>query len=61
MTEQRVTISAADAEAIARALIPAIKDEIYRDLGKGLWSKVVGAVITVCLAVAAYGSLKGVK
>ena len=54
-------LSEADAQAIAKALIPAMKDEIYRDLGRSLWGRVVGSVITIILAVAAYGSLKGVK
>jgi hypothetical protein len=56
MSEER-KLSDADIAALAKAL----KTEFYLNLGKGVWALAWKVVVLLVVAVAAYGTLKGVK
>ncbi len=51
----------ADVAAIIDGLSMRVKDEFYRDLGKGLWGFVWKCVVASMIGMAAYGSWKGIK
>jgi hypothetical protein len=47
----------ADIQALAKAL----KNEFYTNLGMGVWAMAWKVVVFAVVAVAAYGSLKGLR
>lgn len=49
----------ADVEAIASALQARLKNEFYQDLGKGVWGIAWKVIVSLIIAIAAYGAAKG--
>ena len=55
------TLTNADVQAIANAIWRKGRDEFYNDLGKGVWSAAKAVIVAALIALAAYGSWKGMK
>lgn len=55
------TLTDADIEALADTLTERLEDKLYRNIGKGVWGVFQKAVIAIVIAVAFYGSIKGIK
>lgn len=50
-----------DITAIADEMEKRIINHFYNDLGRGVWGMVRRALIIAAVAIAAYGSIKGVR
>lgn len=62
MTEHRERVlSDADIEAIADLVLEKLENKVYQDFGKGVWSIVSKVLLTLLLALAAYGAVTGGK
>lgn len=55
------TLTDEDVAAVVDALCEKIKNEFYRDLGRGLWAFVWKALIAGMIGIDAWQGLKGVK
>lgn len=56
-----MNLSDDDIDRIVEALDRRITQRFYSDLGKGVWGLVWKAIVIAVVAVAAYGSIKGIK
>lgn len=54
-------LSDADIEAIADLVLEKLENKVYHDFGKGVWSIVSKVLLTLLLALAAYGAVTGGK
>lgn len=60
MVEKRArSMTDDDVQALADELETRLANRFYGNLGRGLWSMVWRAIVLGCLAVAAYGSMRG--
>ena len=50
-----------DVIAVVDALEKRMTERFYNDLGKGVWSLAWKAIVVTLVALAAYGSIKGMK
>lgn len=61
MAEDNRLLTDDDVKAIADALEQRIVERFYSDLGRGVWAVIWKAAIAVAIALAAAGSIKGLK
>lgn len=55
------TLTDADVAALVDALSDQLEDRLYRNIGRGVWGIVQKVFIAGVLALAAYGSIRGIK
>lgn len=59
--DQGRTLTDEDVAAIVDSMADKLEDRLYRNIGKGIWSLAQKAFIGIVLALAFYGSMKGIK
>lgn len=60
MVEKRArSMTDDDVQALADELENRLTNRFYGNIGRGFWSIVWRAIVLGCLAIAAYGSMKG--
>lgn len=61
MGNENRLLSDDDVKAIADELEKRLLERFYSDLGKGVWAAIWKAGIAILIAIAAAGSIKGLK
>jgi hypothetical protein len=61
MNEVQRNLTNGDVIALANEIEKRMVDRFYNDLGRGVWGVTWRVLMMTVLAIAAYGSIKGIK
>ena len=61
MNEMQRSLTDQDVIALVNEIEKRVRDHFYNDLGRGVWGMLRRALIIAAVAIAAYGSIKGVR